>query len=190
MKVIIIFSRVLVKKWFWCKSKSKNQLVRFFGFYFWDIFVIQYLVQQLYSVFTWDFCNIPLFHCAKKSRYYLERSYLETPFCMYVINNGCTSGKLNASVNSGRLPGHSLYFASYTCNEEMLLCIIDSMELNTSDRIAAVSVCAWLVLMQRLISIWTYTNMSIEMSYVIEMSCLSVLELSCFNPWFYLWKCS
>lgn len=114
---------------------------------------MQYLIQQLCSIFSWDLCKNPVFQSAKKSKYYLERSYLEMPFCMY-------------NISSRSLPVQRSYFPSYTCNEVKLLCIIDSMKLSTSDRIAARSakpVCAWLTLMQRVISTWTCTNTSLAM---------------------------
>lgn len=36
------------------------------------------------------------FFTVQKPRYYLERRYLETPFCMYAVNNGYTLGKHNS----------------------------------------------------------------------------------------------
>lgn len=87
--------------------------------------MMQYLIQQLCSVFSWDLCKNPVFQSAKKSKYYLERSYLEMPFCMY-------------NISSRSLPVQRSYFPSYTCNEVKLLCIIDSMKLSTSDNCSKV----------------------------------------------------
>lgn len=120
-----------------------------------------------------------LFSTVQKSRYYLERNHSAASLCISLItvkDVSLFSGKHNAKFKSRSSPVSIIFFFFFKTCWKLFCYHIQHESWSTCDTVATVSVKSmhvWLVLMQRLICICIYTNMSVEMQGCKTKTCCS-----------------